>query len=310
MANDNQMESLFGIHRDSKVSLVTYINKTNNANLDHEMVFFSPPFPVSETYRAGTTDRNTIVRITAREEYRDYRGSTILVYNRIEMGKLNSLLSFTLETHEPQTTHDLINPIWRRYGIIFEPEDIVDEPIINVNTDPEGDFIVKVKAHHHSLKWLGDCDIILKEGRVEFRDFLTETVLPGMNYPVEGDGSTGSAIVYMYSLDFTDEKSVIETYPVDYVIDEFDEDLVNAFKNIDINEGKDLWNLDPANPEWSLHGAEVIYNGVNDESLPTNKSFKYVMGLRLRDTVTTPPGVMYVHYNDTFDPMELKQFGY
>lgn len=301
------LASVAGIHRSAKVSLVEWINYTNGVNLRDDMVFFSPPFPVEGSFREGTTDRNTIVRITARPEYNDYRGSTIVVYNRLPAANLNDLLDFTLETNNPQTTHDLIEPIWRRYGIIFDTDDITDEPIVNTNPDTEGPFTAKVKCHPQSLKWLGEFDVVLLDGRVEFRDFLTQTVLPGMNYPVEGDGQQGSAIVYAYSLDFTGAKDIIETYPVDYVVDEFDTELVTAFQAIDVNQGKDLWNIDPENPEWSLHGAEVFYNGVNDESLPTNNKFKYVMGLRLRDTVTTPPGVMYIHYNDPFDPMILEQ---
>lgn len=301
------MESLAGIHRSSKESLVLFINETNNVSLDYEMVFFSKPTPVEETWRAGTTERNTIIRITAKEDYPDFRGSAVLVYDRLDMGRLNDLITFDLETFEPETTHDLIVPIWRRYGIIFEPSDIIDEPLVDIHDNPGEPDVVRIRAHEDSLKWIGECEVTLLEGRVEFRDFLSETVLSGMNYPVEGDGTDGSAIVYMYSLDFTDEKDVVETYPEEYVVDEYDEDLLNAIRAIDINEGKDLWNLDPESTEWSLHGAEVFYNGINDESLPTNKSYKYVLGIRLREDITVPPGVMYLHYNDPFDPMALEQ---
>lgn len=301
------LNSLAGIHRTSKESLVLFINETNNTTIDHEMVFFSKPRPVEDTYRAGTTDKNTIVRITAKEGYEDFRGSAVVVYDRLNLADLNHLISFEVETHQPETTHDLIIPIWRRFGIIFDPEDIVDEPLVNISEVPENSMVVSFKAAVDSLRWLGECNITLVDGRVEFRDFLSETVLPGMNYPVEGDGTSGSAIVYMYSLDFTPVKDVIETFPEEYVVDEFSTDLLAAVRETDINIGWDKWNLDPANPEWSLHGAEVFYNGINDESLPTNKSYKYVMGLRLRADVTVPPGVMYLHYNDPFDPTKLEQ---
>ncbi len=303
------INSIAGLHRDSKISLITWINQTNNVNLDPEMVLFSPPFPTENTFRAETTDRNTIIRITARKEYDQYRGSAILLYNRLDIAKLNQLIDVTLETNDPQTTHDLLIPLWRRYGIILTEEDILDEPLVNISETPEAENRVLLKAHPSSLKWIGEFEVVLLEGRVEFRDFLTEVVLPGMNYPVEGDGSTGSAVVYAYSLNFTPAKEVLATYPVGFVIDEFDDGILNAFKAVDIYDGKDLWNVDPENPEWSLHGAEVFYNGINDESLPTNNSFKYVMGLRLRETVTTPPGAMYLHYNEPFDPMILDQSG-
>jgi hypothetical protein len=36
--------------------------------------------------------------------------------------------------------------------------------------------------------------------------------------------------------------------------------------------------------------------------LPTNPNFKYVMVLQLAAQVTTPAGLLYLHYNDPFNP--------
>ncbi|MNK70702.1 hypothetical protein D3C87_901340 [compost metagenome] len=106
----------------------------------------------------------------------------------------------------------------------------------------------------------------------------------------------------MYGLDFTESKAILEAYQVGTVLGAGDTALRDAIKAIDTNAGKSLWNLTPGSTTWSLAGAEVVYSGINSALLPTNSSYKYVLGLLLRGDVTTPPGVMYLHYNDPVDP--------
>lgn len=298
-------KTVYGIHRTSKESLVEYVNLANNTNLTVEELIFSTPSEIAGTWREDATDKNTIIRLTAKEES-DYRESALIVYDRLDLAKFNQLFTeprpFKVLAYQPATTHDLIKPIFIRYGIFLDKEDIVDEPLSNLETDPQLTPRYKLKAKTDAIGWIGECDIIVGEGNAILADYLNQPSLPGLNYPVDGDGAEGSAIVYMYGLDFTPVKDVLETYPEEMVLDEFSTDLLDAIKQVDINEGKDLWNLDPVNTEWSLHGAEVVYNGVNDSALPTNQSYKYVMGIQLRTDVTRPPGTMYLHYNEPFDP--------
>jgi len=306
--NDVQFNSLAALHRTPQQGLVEFIARTNAVSLNPTSVYFSPPKRVVDTYRAGTTDRNTIIRLTMADNSSSFSGSKIIVYNRLDLSDLNKLIDVTIETHLPQTTHDFIRPIFLRFGIRFEPEDILDEPLINTHDNELEAPIYEIHALPESLRWIGTLRVTHNEGRGEFKDFLTVDVLPGMNYPVaEDDGTRGSAIVYMYSHDFTTHKDVLDTYPEEYVIDDTDTALMDAIKDIDTGTGKTRWNLTEADPLWSLHGAEVIYSGINDESLPTNKSYKYVLGLRLRSDMTTPPGDMYLHYNDVFDPDRIVQ---
>jgi hypothetical protein len=293
-----------GIHRTSRESLVQYINDVNNTNLKVDQLIFGLPGVIAGTWREDATDRNTIIRITATEDS-PYRDTTLVVYDRLDTGKLNSLLDFKVKTYMPETTHDLLKPVFLRYGIFLDVEDFVDEPLVNVEPDPEATPIYTLKAREDAVGWVGECRIVVGEGNAVLGDYLTVETLLGLDYPVEGDGSSGSAIVYMYGYDFTPVKEVLESYPEEYIIDEFSEDLLAAIKQIDVNEGDDLWNLDPLSTEWSLHGAEVVYNGINDATLPTNNSYKYVMGIKLRGDITIPPGVMYLHYNDPFDPNEI-----
>lgn len=342
--------AMTGIHRDSHRSLVEYINATNNTTISVDDVFFGKPQPIAGTWREDTVDKNTIVRIIATENSA-YRESTLIVYDRLNIGDLGRLLDFKIKAYMPETVHDLILPIWRRYGIILSPDEFEDVDLFSVclnpteatvynrpppsgplsglltNTnlpsfsettvdDPDHDpgyapvlpfvnALYRLRPKESALGWIGQVTIEVGEGDAVIGDYLTQEQLPGLNYPVEGDGSNGSAIVYMYGLDFTDVKDVLETYPEEYIVDEYSEDLLDAIKQIDQASGSNLWNLDPEAEEWSLHGAEIVYNGLNDAVLPTNSRYKYVIGIKLRDDVTTPPGVMYLHYNDPFDPNEI-----
>lgn len=306
--NLDQFTNLAALHRTSHEALVEFIAQTNNVALNPDYVFFSPPARVEDTWRAGTTDKNTIIRMTTTEDNPDYQGTVIVVYDRLNLADLGKLVEPVLEVYQPQTTHDLIRPFFLKYGIVLDQADLVDEPLVRINDNELEDPIYEINAAPTSLRWYGTLQVTHKEGRGEFKDYMTEDVLPGLNYLVENDdGTRGSAIVYMYSLDFTDVKDVLETYPAEYVVDETDTALLEAIQQIDTGTGKMLWNLDPATQLWSLHGATIIASGINDESLPTNKSYKYVLGIRLRDDVTTPPGDMYLHYNDVFDPNKLVQ---
>lgn len=336
--------TMTGIFRPSKRSLVEYINAANNSDLTVEELIFGIPAPIEGTWREDNTNRNTIIRITARE-ISDYRESTLILYDRLKLNNLNKLLEFKVGAYLPTTTHDLLLPIWRRYGILISPEDIIEESLIDqrnpgeytqslegvlrirdlrgfrdedsgqvpTGPDPEpvdisGDEIWPVyilRAKPDSIGWTGQCSIEVSDGDAILGDYMTQHHLPGLNYPVDDNGENGSALVYMYGLDFTDVKDVLETYPEELVVDEFSTDLLDAIKQIDVHDGRELWNLDPEATEWSLHGAEIVYSGINDISLPTNSKYKYVLGIKLRDDISTPPGVMYLHYNDPFDPDEI-----
>lgn len=294
-----------GIFRPSKRSLVEYINEANGSPLTAEELIFGIPAPIAGTWREDNTDKNTIIRITAKPTS-VFRETTLIMYDRLDLAVMNDMVDFKIKVYVPETTHDLLTPIWRRFGIFIDPEDTQDLPLSDALVEEGEDYqVIRLTAKEDAIGWTGSCTIELREGDAVLGDYLTEDHLLGLNYPVEGDGSYGSAIVYMYGLDFTSQKDVLETYPVDMELDEYCEDLLEAIKAVDVGAGSSLWNLDPESTEWSLHGAEIVYNGINSQALPTNSKAKYVLGIKLADRVTTPPGVMYLHYDDPFDPNEI-----
>lgn len=298
MAFDKQAST---IHRSSKRSLVEFINNTFNVSLDHDEVIVGTPIPVAGSYREGQTNRNTLVRVTAKEAS-NYQDTIVVAYDRLQLADINKLLDFKVKGYNLVNTHDLLPLIWRRFGIILDTTDIVDEPLTDLQTEEGLPSLYKLRAVEDAVGWLGECIVTVEEGDAVLSEFVDDSELNGLNYPDDDDGSNGSAIVYMYGYDFTDYKHVLETYPVDLVLDDTSTDILEAIKTIDEGNGKNSWNLTEGNTSWALHGATVIYNGPNDPSLPTNSKYKYVLGLQLRDDVTVPPGVMYLHYDDPLDP--------
>ncbi|MNZ54970.1 hypothetical protein D3C78_728840 [compost metagenome] len=284
----------------SKQSLVNYINTANSASLTVAELDFGLPTPIAGTWREGLVQGNTAIKITAKPAS-VFQGARVICYDRLNLTDFSNLNNqlLSVKAFQPTKLTDFFPALQRRYGIVLSPEDFVDEPFTFAGTDPE---TVSIDAKAEAIGWLGTLSFTVQEGQAVLSQHLTTVQLPGLNYPVTGDGSVGSALTYMYGYDFTAYKDILEDYVVGYKLTAADTALRDAIKAIDANAGKALWNLDPAQTTWSLEGAEVVYSGINSALLPTNTSYKYVLGLLLRGNVTTPPGVMYLHYDDPIDP--------
>ena len=286
------------IHRNVKQSLVEYINSANSSPLTAAELDFGLPQPIAGTWREGLVDRNTAIKITAKEAS-NFKGARVICYDRLNLNDFHKLVPLSVKAYYPETTHDLLKPILLRYGIFFEASEFLDEPLPEIGVEP---IYVTLKAKTDSIGWIGQLDVQVAQGNAVLADHLTTTQLPGINYPVPGNGAQGSALTYLYGYDFTSFKGTLENYEEGQIITVDDTDLLTAIQTTDTNTGKALWNLTPGATTWALEGAEVVYSGINSPLLPTNPSYKYVLGIKLRDDVTTPPGVFYLHYDDSFDP--------
>ncbi|MNY19491.1 hypothetical protein D3C86_1529280 [compost metagenome] len=109
--------------------------------------------------------------------------------------------------------------------------------------------------------------------------------------------------MYFYGYDWTIYKDLLDALnDADVLSLATNADFLAAVKAMDTGSGKALWTIDKTKVTYDLGDAQVVYTGLNDPGLPTNPSYKYVVGIMMRADVTTPPGVFYLHYNDPVDP--------
>lgn len=287
------------IYRNSKQSLLDYINATNSSPLVMSDITFGVPAPIAGTWREGLVDRNTVIRIKATEAS-IYKDSQVICYDRLDLASLAKLMDFRIKCYQPTSIHALIKPIFLKFGIVIDLTDIYDDPITQIEGQ-DNHFTIRAKPD--AIGWIGQVDIVSTHGAAVLGDHLTVTALPGVNYPVTGDGSVGSALMYFYGYDWTAYKDLLQTFHDGDILSAANGTaLLNAIKAVDTGSGKTLWTIDKSKVTYDLGDAQVVYSGLNDPGLPTNPSYKYVLGLMMRETATTPPGVFYLHFNDPVDP--------
>lgn len=286
------------IYRNSKQSLIDYINATNSSPLTVNDITFGVPAPIAGTWREGLVDRNSVIRIKATDAS-IYKDSQVLCYDRLDLASLAKLFDFRIKSYQPDSIHDLIKPIFLKFGIVIDKDDVYDDAINQIEGQ-DNHFTIRAKPG--ALGWVGQVDVVSTHGSAVLGDHLTTTSLPGVNYPVSGDGTVGSALMYFYGYDFTAQKDLLQSLTDGMVFDATHTVFRDMIKTIDTGSGKALWTIDSSKVTYDLGGAQVVYTGLNDAALPTNPSYKYVVGIQMRATMTTPPGVFYLHFNDPVDP--------
>ena len=147
----------------------------------------------------------------------------------------------------------------------------------------------------------------VKPGGVGLDTVVTTPALPGVNYPVaDAIAPPASAVygpAYLYPYDFTTYQPTFLTYAPGAMTQTQLDYVLAAIKALDVGAGAALWVDTGANTAWNLTGATIVSNGLNNPAtMPTNPAFKYVMAIQLDSTVTTPAGMLYLHYNDPFAP--------
>lgn len=96
--------------------------------------------------------------------------------------------------------------------------------------------------------------------------------------------------------DLTGDAEFLKTLPVGEISDDHKVSLAAMMGEADATpEGLGEWTAD-GEGEYSLAGAEVFYNGANNDDLPTHPLFGNVVGIRLADDAEGPRRV-YLNYN-------------
>jgi hypothetical protein len=288
----------------SFTDVLNAINTANGTSFQAADLTFSNPKVVAGTWKGLSSDRNSAIQITAASA--GYQGSVVVLYNRLDLGQLANLPGVNqLCVNNPAHTWDILPQLQFYLGIQFVQGDLQNLPI-SLNADGTGQ--VQLAADPNSLGWQGSVMLNVKPGGVGLDTAVTTQALPGLNYPVADAAAPPASAVYgpayLYPYDFTTYQPTFLTYspgtPTQAQLDY----ILAAIQALDVGAGKSLWVDTGANTTWNLTGATILSNGLNNPAtMPTNPAFKYVLALQLNPGVTTTPaGVLYLHYNDPFNP--------
>lgn len=290
------------IYQPSKDVLLAAVNAQNSLNIKLTDITYSAPKDIRGTDQATTTQRNTLVKITATPTG-SWTGKKNLFYTRLNIEDIQLLIGDTLQVGGVEKLHDALIGLNNRYGFAFEPEDLVNT---DLEWEPDGQTgFLDVTAEADSLGWIGTARFKLVKGDESLQTAVTTTTLNGLKYPNGDMGSVNQtailAEVYSYPFDFTTQR-----------------DALLVFGTGVLAAGATLNNLvDILNPitgttwvasnaaSWGLLGAEITYNGLNKAEFPTNSKYKYAMAIKLPATTTNIKGTLYVQYNDPDDPNEV-----
>lgn len=275
------------------------LNAANSTAFTAADITFGVPQVVEGTWQGQVTSHNSAMRVTAKAGGA-YQGTKVLTYDRL---KLNDLVSanipgFKVSAYTATTIYTLFPMLQYWTGIQFTTDDLNDGPLVD---NGDNTMTAVLSAKPGSIGWIGNLSIIVTKGSAPIDEMVQVTALPGLNYPTANDQDT-FAQLYMYGYDFTSYFTQVQAMAPGVLNSTQADQLVTAFKAIDISAGKALWVNNPGDTQWNLAGATVLSNGLNSGSLPTNPAYKYVMALQLAGGVLLPAGAMYLHYNDPFDP--------
>lgn len=285
---------------DSKQALLNYLNAANSTTqFSLTNLLYSDPKPVAGTWLEGTTAKNTYMKLTAAQGA-GFEGRSTIKYDRLTLSDFSHFKPTRgLPAYQPATTHDLLSNILYYFGLMLGPQDIISEPVV---LDQNGAGTVTIKAKDTSPLWLGQLTFDVTQGGANIDTITTVKALNGLNYPVSDPATQTSALLYTYPLNFTAYRDDLLAMAEGVLSAANADKLVTALKALDQGPGAALWNNVDSNNAWSLNGAKVIFCGLNSMAFTTNQSYKYVLCLELRASVTTPIGRFYLHFNDPDNP--------
>lgn len=103
---------------------------------------------------------------------------------------------------------------------------------------------------------------------------------------------------YLIRQDFTEMAGFLEDIPVG-PLDESNQRLVaSILSEYGPVAEQQKWNLEESVNEFSLNGAEVLYNGFNSPNFPTFSVFKHTLCLSFPERSTAPVGRLHLCWND------------
>lgn len=275
------------------------LNAANSTTYVEGDFLYGTPQVVDGTWHGQSTTHNTAIRLTAKPGSA-YQGVQTLTYDRLSLSALSAVRfpGFQVSAFNIASVHGLLPALANWTGIQFTTDDLEDIPLTDAGN---GTKTTQLTAKAGSMGWIGTANLTVKNGGAPIDEMITVSSLNGLNYPTANDTDVYGPL-YMYPYDFTPYFSDIGSLTAGALVTAKADAIVTAFKAVDLGAGKAAWVNTSGTTTYNLFGATVVSNGLNSTSLPTNPAYKYVLVLKLADTVTAPAGLLYLHYNDPFNP--------
>ena len=103
---------------------------------------------------------------------------------------------------------------------------------------------------------------------------------------------------YLTRVDFTEPGEILREIPLGPLSEADQRLFAQILSDGAAQEDAGKWNMDEHGTEYSLNGAEVVYNELNHRNLPTFSTFKYALGLRFPERSVGPVGTIYLCWHD------------
>ncbi len=280
------------LYRDPKTVLLETIEQRNNITLDPVDYDFSEPVPVSPPPGSSAV-YNTAITVTANNVAAPYQGDYDFYYNRLDFAELESMVDFYIRSPGVATSHDVIDPLNRRFGLSLTTDDI--ELLDTV--DMGGYYEVLIKAKTTSIGWIGEATLRLSEGGLDLGDFIFNTELGGLQYPTPYPSKT-FAVMYSYWRDFSAHTETLKSYATEGGLDQV---MVNILQDVT----GDPWQL-TGQADYSLSNAVISFAGVTDDISTVNNDYDYAIIIDLNiDDCLEMTGQLILHFNEPEDPNAL-----
>jgi hypothetical protein len=262
-------------------AILKAIKTQNNVTLVEAEYLYADPVVIP----TGASGENTSMTITAKDVQSTYDGSVPILYKRLDLADLGTLIDTSIKGYNLTTILDVANRLNKLYGLNFTADDFTDGPTGLV----DGVGTITLTAKTTSRYWIGSVDITVAQGQRPLEAFLTVTSLPGLNYPAPSIDKPYAA-AYSYWQNFSASAVALETVLVGV-------DQIDVVRDVLTAITKNVWSSTAAG-RYSVMGATVTYAGVTTGRTDVNTDYEKVIIVQLNETNSVGlSGSLYLHYN-------------
>lgn len=277
--------------------LIDAVNAKNTTTFAVGDFLYSDPKPISGSWQSQITNKNTVIRLTAKAST-GYEGYVDILYNRLDLSLLAKIPGLLFRVQQTTTLYAELAKIQADTGIQFTTDDLEDQTITVQAGVSEVSVLLKAKTN--SLGWIGQLAATFYVTGYSLIEKAPVVDLVGLALPGFGLANATTVVqapLYFYATDFT---------PLANTLIDFDTGVISStdaamfdqyFTSVDHNQPNHAWGQLGSN--YTTLNAEVLVNGINDQP-DANPAYKYVMKLQL--ACPEPAGVLYLHYNDPVTP--------